>query len=63
MTFEYKVMIFAIASAGIVWVSRRVLRDYHAHGFYRFFAWEAILVLFLINVNYWFFDPLGISQR
>ena len=62
MALEYKVIIFALASVGIVWVSRPVLRDYHSHGFYRFLAWETILVLFLINVNYWFFEPFAIGQ-
>jgi len=62
MTFEYKVIIFVLASIGIVWVSRFSLRNFHSHGFYRFFAWEAILVLFLLNVDYRFLDPFSLSQ-
>ena len=62
MTFEYKVTIFVLASICIIWVSRSSLRNFHSHGFYRYFAWEIILVLFLINVNYWFLDPFSLSQ-
>ncbi len=29
----------------------------HSHGFYRFFAWEAILALILLNLPVWFKDP------
>ena len=62
MTFEYKATIFVLASIGFVWASRFSLRNFHSHGFYRFFAWEAILVLFLINVNYWFLAPFSLRQ-
>lgn len=62
MTFEYQAIIFVLASIGIIWVSRSSLRNFHSHGFYRFFAWEAILILFLINVGYWFLDPFSLSQ-
>ncbi len=29
----------------VAWLSRRPLRHPGSHGFYRFFAWEGILVL------------------
>ncbi|HLO15855.1 MAG TPA: isoprenylcysteine carboxylmethyltransferase family protein [Anaerolineales bacterium] len=38
------------------------LRNPRSHGFYRFFAWEAILALFLINVKYWFYKPFAWNQ-
>ncbi len=62
MTFEHKAIIFVLASIGIIWVSRSSLRHFHSHGFYRFFAWETILLLFLINVDNWFLDPFSLSQ-
>lgn len=46
----------------IVWVSRSSLRDIQSHGFYRFFAWELILVLFVLNLNYWFIEPFSFTQ-
>lgn len=48
-----------VVSAGILWFSWPSLRNWHSHGFYRFFAFEAILLLFLLNVGYWFETPLA----
>lgn len=55
---------FLIASAGLVYISRDSLRVHapRTHGFYRFFAWEAILGLFLLNVDFWFVDPFAPHQ-
>ncbi len=62
MTFQLKAIVFIVVSIGIVWVSRASLPNLRSHGFYRFFAWEAILVLGLLNLNYWFKDPFSIHQ-
>lgn len=62
MAFQCKVIVFIVASIGIAWVSRASLRDFRSHGFYRFFAWEAIVVLVLLNVDYWFYAPFSIHQ-
>ncbi len=42
--------------------SRESLRDPHTHGFWRFFAFEAILVLALIAAPRWFDAPLSLRQ-
>ncbi|MCI0476616.1 MAG: isoprenylcysteine carboxylmethyltransferase family protein [Anaerolineales bacterium] len=57
----WKLVVFVIASIGIVYVSRDSLRV-RAHGLYRFFAWELILALFLLNVEFWFDDPFAPHQ-
>jgi protein-S-isoprenylcysteine O-methyltransferase Ste14 len=57
-----KVVLFAVISGWLLYVSRRSLRVARSHGFYRFFAWEAILALILINSGAWFSDPLSILQ-
>jgi len=59
-----KLIIFAIASVIIVWVSWAPLqvRDRRSHGFFRFFAWESILALILLNVEYWFTEPFSMPQ-
>lgn len=62
MSVEYKVILFVLGTIGIIWVSRTSLRSIHSHGFYRFFAWETILILFLMNMNYWFDNPFGLRQ-
>ena len=59
-----KLVIFVIASVIIVWASWAPLqvRDRRSHGFFRFFAWESILALVLLNAEYWFTEPFSISQ-
>lgn len=62
MSFQLKTIIFIVATTGITWFSRASLRYFRSHGFYRFFAWEAILALILLNVNHWFTQPFKINQ-
>jgi protein-S-isoprenylcysteine O-methyltransferase Ste14 len=60
-----RVIIFAILSAALAYLSRASLRVPRSHGFYRFFAWECILALFFlnfINVRQWFGDPFSVRQ-
>jgi hypothetical protein len=54
--------IFAATSAAIVLLSWRSLRAPCSHGFYRFFAFELLLTLILLNVPDWFRDPLTLRQ-
>lgn len=53
---------FVVLSAPILWVSRRSLPHPMSHGFSRFFAFEAILGLMVLNIPYWFSNPLGGRQ-
>jgi protein-S-isoprenylcysteine O-methyltransferase Ste14 len=53
-----QVIVFLIGSASLIYISRASLRAPRSHGFYRFFAWECILALFLLNVDVWFQTPL-----
>jgi protein-S-isoprenylcysteine O-methyltransferase Ste14 len=57
-----KAIIFAVISAGLVYLSRTCLLVPRSHGFYRFFAWEFILVLVLFNVDAWFLSPFSMNQ-
>ena len=60
-----RVIIFAILSAALAYVSRASLKAPRSHGFYRFFAWECILALFFLNFisfQQWFGDPLSVRQ-
>ena len=59
-----KLIIFAIVSAGILFLSWKSLRQPRSHGFFRFFAFESILILILIllNVEYWFREPFSHLQ-
>ncbi len=55
-------IIFVLASTGIVAISWTSFLNRRTHGFYRFFAFETLLVLVLSNVDHWFFNPLSLSQ-
>ena len=57
-----KVVIFLACSAFLLWYSWKPLQDSLSHGFFRFFAWEAILALILVNVDVWFRDPFSLLQ-
>ncbi len=54
--------IFLAASAVITRLSWRSLRDWRSHGFHRFFAFELLSALILLNVPMWFRDPLSARQ-
>ncbi len=54
--------LFLAGSAAIVWLSRKPLRKPGSHGFYRFFAWEAILGLIVMNREVWGTDPYSPHQ-
>lgn len=62
MNFLLKVTVFIAVSAGFAWISRISLRTPRSHGFYRFFAWEAILTLILLNLDHWFYRPFSLNQ-
>lgn len=55
-------IVFAVVSLLLVAISWKSLHDPRSHGFYRFFAWEAILGLFLINISFWFYQPFAWNQ-
>ena len=60
--FVVRLVMLVLGSIIIFWMSRSSLRDVQSHGFYRFFAWELILILFVLNVNYWIVNPFSITQ-
>lgn len=55
-------ILFLAGSAIIVWWSRKPLSKPGSHGFYRFFAWEAILGLIVLNRPVWGDDPYSPHQ-
>jgi protein-S-isoprenylcysteine O-methyltransferase Ste14 len=58
----FKLTIFLVASAGLFGISRKAIRKTSSHGFFRFFAWEAILALILVNIDSWFSHPFAPIQ-
>jgi protein-S-isoprenylcysteine O-methyltransferase Ste14 len=57
-----KIIFFVAASLPLIYVSRASLKKPGSHGFYRFFAWEAILALVMLNLDVWFVDPFSWHQ-
>ncbi len=60
-----RLVLFAAVTVALAWVSREPLRLPRAHGFPRFFAWECIVALLLLNAvspGQWFGDPFSIRQ-
>lgn len=57
-----RVVVFLAVSALFVYISRTALRRRQSHGFHRFFAWEFMLAIFLLNVPHWYEDPFSPLQ-
>jgi protein-S-isoprenylcysteine O-methyltransferase Ste14 len=62
MSAIYKYTAYALITIVLFFISRRSLRAPGSHGFYRFFAWEIITALFLLNVEHWFLSPFAWYQ-
>lgn len=57
-----EVIAFLLGSTVILWWSRKSLVTPGRHGFYRFFAWEAILGLLVLNHEPWGNAPSSLHQ-
>lgn len=57
-----ELVIFLFGSAGIFILSRRALSIPSSHGFPRFFAFEALLGLVVLNARWWFDQPFSLPQ-
>ena len=57
-----EVILFAVTTAALLYVSHASLRVPGSHGFYRFFAWECLAALLLLNGRYWFDGPFSPHQ-
>ncbi|MFC1846158.1 methyltransferase family protein [Chloroflexota bacterium] len=57
-----KLIVFAIGTAGIIFISFHSAGKLRSYGLIRFFTFESILALILINVDHWFRDPFSIAQ-
>jgi protein-S-isoprenylcysteine O-methyltransferase Ste14 len=58
----YGLIAFIVLSIPILVISRASLRRPGSHGFYRFFAWEFILALIILQIPAWFRDPFSWRQ-
>jgi protein-S-isoprenylcysteine O-methyltransferase Ste14 len=54
-----RIVLFIVGTIFFISFSRRSLLNPQSHGFYRFFVFEGILALVLLNHPYWFSDPFS----
>jgi len=57
-----KASLFVLGSALLAYASGKSLWAPRSHGFFRFFAWEAILGLIAVNCDVWFSNPWSVLQ-
>jgi protein-S-isoprenylcysteine O-methyltransferase Ste14 len=57
-----RLAIFIILSIGLIIWSWKSLWNRKVHGFYRFFAFESILALIIVNARAWFTNPFSVTQ-
>lgn len=62
VTILLRLLFFILASSFFLKISWRSLRNPRSHGFYRFFVFEGLLILFLLNAPHWFHDPISLHQ-
>ena len=57
-----RLIIFAIGTLGIIFISLHSAGKLRSYGFLRFFAFESILALILYNAEHWFQNPFSVLQ-
>lgn len=57
-----RIVLFIVSSILLIILSWRSLHNPRSHGFYRFFAFEGILILVLLNTPFWFRNPFSPLQ-
>jgi len=62
LSITTRVIFFMVLSLIFIKVSWKSLHNPRCHGFYRFFAFEGILLLLMLNVTVWFKDPFSLFQ-
>ncbi|MCW8811066.1 MAG: isoprenylcysteine carboxylmethyltransferase family protein [Ignavibacteriaceae bacterium] len=57
-----QISVFVIVSIFLIVISWQYLYSPTHHGFYRFFAFEYIVILVIINAPFWFLNPFSLLQ-
>ncbi len=57
-----KVILFVALSLPVIFLSKQSLFEPRSHGYTRFFSWECIIVLIVINYEHWFKEPFSAKQ-
>jgi protein-S-isoprenylcysteine O-methyltransferase Ste14 len=56
------VLLFVVLSVPVLLYSWKSLKAKQSHGFYRFLSWEAMLILLVFNIRFWFRNPFSFPQ-
>lgn len=59
LSISTRVIIFVLISCILLRISWKPLKNKQCHGFYRFFAFEGILLLLMLHVTIWFDNPFS----
>ncbi len=62
MNLLLKAGIFVLFTIFNLWFSRISLKKLSSHGFYRFFVFETIAIIILLNADVWFKNPFSWNQ-
>lgn len=54
-----RIVLFILGTLFFLYISRRSLLNPKSHGFYRFFIFEGLLALVLLNHPHWFSNPFS----
>lgn len=57
-----RIALFIFVSISVIALSWRSLKSPNSHGFYRFFAFEGVLIILLLNIPFWIRNPLSPLQ-
>jgi len=59
----WQLVVFVGLSVALTLVSWRSLGNPRSHGFYRYFAWEVMLVMLVLNAPFWFENRSAVHQQ
>jgi len=57
-----RLVLFILGTLFLLALSWRALGNHRSHGFYRFFAFEACFILAILNIPFWFQNPMYLRQ-
>ncbi|MDF1558865.1 MAG: methyltransferase [Bacteroidales bacterium] len=57
-----RIILFIALSVPVIYISKQSLLDSRSHGFTRFFSWECIIALIVINYELWLREPFSLRQ-
>jgi len=57
-----QIIIFTLGTIFLIQLSKKSLRSFKVHGFYRFFVFEFNLALVVLNFPYWVHNPFSLQQ-